>query len=77
MDEHRARLTKCFAAVFPDLPAAEISAATLTGVKEWDSIAHVTLLAVVEEEFGITVDATDLEHLTSYDALLDYLAVRA
>ena len=77
MDEHRARLTKCFAAVFPDLPAAEIAAATLTGVKAWDSIAHVTLLAVVEEEFGITVDAVDLEHLTSYDALLDYLAVRA
>ena len=77
MDEHRARLTKCFAAVFPDLPAAEIPTATPAAVKAWDSIAHVTLLAVVEEEFGLAVDAADLEHLTSFDAFLDYLAVRA
>ena len=77
MDEHRARLTKCFAAVFPDVPADEIPAATPARVPAWDSIAHVTLLAVVEEEFGITVDAADLEHLTSFEAFLDYLAVRA
>jgi acyl carrier protein len=77
MDEHRSRLTRCFAAVFPDLPAAEIPAATPAGVKAWDSIAHVTLIAVVEEEFGITVDPADLEHLVSFDAFLDYLSVRA
>ena len=74
MDEHRARLMKCFAAVFPDLPAAEMAAATPESVPAWDSVANVTLLAVVEEEFGITVDVDDLETLTSFDALLDYLA---
>lgn len=77
MDEHRARLTKCFAAVFPDLPASDIPAATPASVRTWDSIAHVTLIAVVEEEFGIAVDAADLEHLTSFESFLDYLAVRA
>lgn len=76
MDEHRTRLTTCFAAIFPDLPAAEIPAATPLTVAAWDSIANVTLLAVVEEEFGIAVDPDDLERLTSFDALLDYLAVR-
>ena len=77
MDEHRARLVKCFAAVFPDLPQAEIVAATPERVPTWDSIANVTLLAVVEEEFGIAIDVDDLERLTSFEALLDYLAVRA
>jgi acyl carrier protein len=77
MDEHRARLTRCFAAVFPDLPAGEIPGATPARVQGWDSIAHVTLVAVVEEEFGIAIDAADLEHLTSFDAFLDYLSVRA
>lgn len=76
MDDYRARLMKCFAAVFPDLPAAEIPAATPLGVPAWDSIANVTLLAVVEEEFGVAVDAEDLEYLTSFEALLDYLTVR-
>jgi acyl carrier protein len=74
MDEHRARLMKCFAAVFPGLPAAKMAAATPESVPAWDSVANVTLLAVVEEEFGITVDVDDLETLTSFDALLDYLA---
>ena len=77
MDEHRARLVKCFAAVFPDLPESEIPAATPERVAAWDSVANVTLLAVVEEEFGVTIDVDDLEHLTSFEALLDYLAVRA
>jgi acyl carrier protein len=77
MDEHRMRLVKCFAAVFADLPPAEIPTATPMTVAAWDSIANVTLVAVVEEEFGIAVDADDLEHLTSFEALLDYLAVRA
>jgi acyl carrier protein len=76
MDEFRARLTKCFAAVFPDLPAEEVAAATPERVAAWDSIANVTLLAVVEEEFGVAVEPEDLERLTSFEALLDYLAVR-
>jgi acyl carrier protein len=76
MDEHRARLMKCFAAVFPDLPAAEIAEATPERVPAWDSVANVTLLAVVEEEFGLTVDVDDLETLVSFEAMLDYLAAR-
>ncbi len=76
MDDRRARLMKCFAAVFPDLAAAEIPRATPLSVTAWDSIANVTLLAVVEEEFDVTVDPDDLETLTSFEALLDYLAVR-
>ena len=76
MTEPRERLAACFAAVFPDLPAPEIAAATPMTVAAWDSIANVTLLAVVEEEFGITVDADDLERLTSFEALLDYLSIR-
>ena len=77
MDEQRARLIRCFTAVFPDVPPAEIPVATPERVAAWDSVANVTLLAVVEEEFGVTIDVDDLEHLTSFEALLDYLAVRA
>jgi acyl carrier protein len=76
MDEQRARLERCFAAVFPDLSTAAIAHATPLSVPAWDSIANVTLIAVVEEEFGITIESVDLEHLSSFDALLDYLTAR-
>ena len=75
MSDPRARLVACFAAVFPDLPTDDIPHATPVRVAAWDSIANVTVLAVVEEEFGITVDPDDLERLTSFDALLEYVAV--
>lgn len=77
MDEHRVRLATCFAAAFPDLPGSEIPTATPESVAAWDSVANVTLLALVEEEFGLTLDPDELERLTSFDAMLNYLVVRA
>ena len=76
MDDARDRLTRCFTAVFPALDATEIVRARPEAVAEWDSVAHVTLLAVVEEEFGITLGPEDIEHLTSFEALLGYVAPR-
>ena len=73
MHDDRARLMKCFAAVFPDLPADEMPGARAETVAGWDSVANVTLLVVVEEEFGITVAPEIIEHLGSFAALLDYV----
>ena len=42
----------------------------------WDSVANVTMGAVVEEEFALTIDIDDPEHLASFEALLDFPAVR-
>ena len=77
MDEPRARLARCFAAVFPELDPAAIDAATPATVPGWDSLASVTLLALVEEEFGVRADPADLERLTSFAGLLDYVTARA
>lgn len=73
MDEQQARLVNCFLAVFPELSADEISAATSTTVQSWDSVAGVTLLAVVEEEFGITLETDDLSRFDSFQGFLNYL----
>jgi hypothetical protein len=43
-------LVRCFAAVFEGMPRSEIVAASVDSVEEWDSVASVTLLAVLEEE---------------------------
>lgn len=73
MREDRARLIACFAAVFPTLSMEEIGAARPERVAAWDSVAHVTLLVVVEQEFGIQVAPEDIEHLTTFDAVLEYV----
>jgi acyl carrier protein len=73
MDDHHSRLARCFSAVFPELSADAIDGARPDTVTGWDSIANVTLLAVVEEEFGVEVPPEDIEDLTSFAALLAYL----
>jgi acyl carrier protein len=73
MDEMEQRLAGCFAAVLPELTAEEISQARATSVKSWDSVATITLIAVVEEEFGISIDVQDPAQFDSFQQILAYL----
>lgn len=76
MDELQARLTKCFVAVFPNLKQEEIRKSTPATIEGWDSVATVTLLTLIEEEFGINVTMEDLEHFTSFEEMHNYLQGR-
>ena len=73
MDDIRARLERVFAAVFPDLPADEIPRASPVTVAAWDSLANVTLVSVVEEEFGVELPLEELDSLGSFELILAYL----
>ncbi len=73
MDNLRERLTSCFSTVFPDLALDEIPLASMASVGKWDSLATITLLTVIEEEFALQVPPEDLEQLASFDLILDYL----
>lgn len=77
MSDIETRLQTCFSAVFPALPAAAIPGATQDSVSEWDSVATVTLLTVIEEEFGVTLNFEELEKLTSFQAVAATLAARS
>jgi acyl carrier protein len=76
MDDVRSRLMKCFSSVFPALPSSTLSNANATNTAEWDSVASVTLFALVEEEFGTELDVNALGELTSFDSILDHLQTR-
>ena len=76
MDETRQRLSKCFEVVFPDLPAEQIAAASTATVASWDSVAAITLMNVVEEEFGMEMDLDELAELDSFEKLHAYLQKR-
>lgn len=73
MDDVRDRLARCFLAVFPGLTAGELPLAEPSTVEGWDSVASVTLMAAVEEEFGVSFDIQEAAALMSYGKMLDFL----
>lgn len=75
-DELQTRLIGCFSVIFPGLHSKEAPQATMETTGGWDSVATVTLINVVEEEFGIQVDLDDLEQMVSFAQFLSYLRAR-
>jgi acyl carrier protein len=71
------RLAGCFEKVFPKLSRNEIPNATEASVAGWDSMAHVTLLSLIGEEFGVDIDFEDFEGATSFPAILELVRARA
>jgi acyl carrier protein len=67
------RVAHCFSNVFPDLRSRDIPSARAGAVEAWDSVAHITLLSAISEEFGIEFEIDDYEELTSYPAIVSYL----
>lgn len=76
MNETRDRLIRCFQAVFPELSESQAIRAGTSCVAGWDSVATVTLAAVVEEEFEIEFAPEEMETLTSFQSVLDVLTQR-
>jgi acyl carrier protein len=73
MDEQQRRLAECFCAVFPELSSEEALHASSATVPSWDSVAVVTLLTVIEEEFGISIEEDDPAKFDSFERTLSYL----
>lgn len=71
------RLIDCFSTVFPNLSPEEIPRAGTASVATWDSLAAVTLVSVVEEEFGITVAPDEYDYMFSFESILEYLKGKA
>ena len=74
MESTDQRLQAIFRAVL-ELPADGDPTAPVQGqTATWDSMAHVSLMAAIEAEFGVTIDAGDSMELTSYAATRRVLA---
>jgi acyl carrier protein len=76
MDDTKTKLVECFQIVFPDLNAKNIPQATQETVADWDSVAAITLVSVIEEQFGIELDLDDLAELDSFEKVCTYLDQR-
>ena len=73
MDNLESRLVNCFSSVFPDLSEQQIRNASVESVPEWNSLAAVTLVAVLQEEFSLQVNLADLPKLVSFGAVKNYV----
>ena len=76
MPDLDARLLRCFSSVFAELPPEEIRAATAESLSAWDSLAAVTLVAVLQQEFGLQIALADYPKLKSFQAIESYLRSR-
>jgi acyl carrier protein len=73
MDNTGTRLQAIFQELF-ELPAnTDVTASRQDNVAAWDSMAHISLMAAIEGEFGVTIDAGDSMLLTSYEAVHSWL----
>lgn len=63
------RLRACFEEVFPDLASEQIETAVRAEMPEWDSLATLTLLTVVEEEFGVQFDEEAIAKFVSFPSV--------
>ena len=73
MDDLENRLTTSFVTVFPKLQRTEVSSVSMATFHEWDSLKMITLIVVIEEEFEIVLPVEEIENLTSFQTLLNYL----
>ena len=69
------RLVGCFLTVFPELTEADIRSASQDRIEQWDSVAAITLVNVIEEEFSTQIDYDQLPDLDSFAKVLEYLTV--
>lgn len=68
------RLISVFRNAFPDVPEDRLSSVTQENTQSWDSVAAITLMNLIEEEFEMQLDFEDLADLTSFARVRDYLA---
>lgn len=76
MNDDDARLMRCFASAFPGATPDQIRTAQFGDIAGWDSLRGVTLLAVLDEEFGVQIDLPELLELGSFDSVKRYLLQR-
>lgn len=68
------KLTEVFRDVFDDGDITIGETTTAADVEDWDSLTHITLLATVEEEFGVKFSMKAVQGLKNVGELADLIA---
>ena len=74
MDNIRDKLARCFSLTFPQMDPSQYRTASAENTRQWDSMAQVTLLTLIGEEFGIEINFEKFEGATSFEALASQIS---
>ena len=56
-----------------EIPMEEVETATMESVDKWDSIGQMSLVAIIEDAFGIEFEPDEVMQFTSFAAGVDIL----
>ena len=56
-----------------EIPIEVVENATMQNVSRWDSIGQMSLIAIIEDAFGVELEPDEVMRLTSYVAGIDIL----
>ena len=68
------KLTEVFQDVFDDDSIALTDDTTAADIEDWDSLTHITLLATVEEEFGMKFSRKAVQGMKNVGEMVDLIA---
>lgn len=74
--ENTKKLEEIFRIVLEVPDGESVTGLRRVAVRRWDSLVHTSLVAAVESEFGVRLDAKAIDRFTSYaavEALLEEL----
>ena len=67
------KLTNVFAETF-EIDADQTKGLVYQGIEAWDSVGHMSLIAAIEDTFGIQMDTDDIIDLSSFEKAQEILA---
>lgn len=67
------KLTNVFADTF-GIAVNEVAGLQYQGIEQWDSVGHMTLVAAIEDEFGIEMDTDDIIDMSSFEKAKEIVA---
>ncbi len=67
------KLTKVFAETF-GIDEAQVAGLKYQSIEQWDSVGHMTLVAAIEDEFGIEMDTDDIIDMSSFEKAQEIVA---
>jgi acyl carrier protein len=73
MTQLDSRLIRCFSSLFPTLTEDEVRLVDVAYIAELDSLAGVTLVALINDEFGVDIDLEGMLELGSFQGVRRYL----
>lgn len=68
MGDVETKLRQCFVTALLISESTEVAELTYKSIPEWDSVAHMSLIAEIDSAFGIMLDTDDVLALNSFSA---------